>query len=94
MIKSYHLRVYGFVQGVGYRKFVRKEALSLGLNGWVRNLPDNTVEIGVTGDEEKIKKLIEECKKGPFLSEVETIDVFKDEKVTPCKDFVIRHDLD
>lgn len=68
-----HIFVSGFVQGVGYRRFVRHHALKLGLTGWVKNLPDNRVEAIFCGSKEQIEKIISICKKGPFLSEVENI---------------------
>ena len=70
-------RIYisGFIQGVGYRQFVKKIARQIGLNGWVRNLSDGRVESLFSGSREKIEKAIEECWKGPFLSEVESVNV-------------------
>ena len=70
-----HVFISGFVQGVGYRHFVKKLALDLGLKGWVKNLPDSRVEALFTGNKENIEQAIELCKKGPFLSEVENVDV-------------------
>lgn len=67
--------VSGFVQGVGYRHFVRQKALELGLKGWVKNLPDGKVEALFIGSKENIEKAISQCKKGPFLSEVEDVGV-------------------
>lgn len=70
-------RIYisGFIQGVGYRQFVKRVAQKIGLNGWVRNLQDGRVEALFSGSEDEIEKAIEECWKGPFLSEVKSIDV-------------------
>jgi acylphosphatase len=79
--------VSGFVQGVGYRRFVKSQALKLDLTGWVKNLlaspqggPDNRVEAvfqssADSGQEarEKLEKIIVICRKGPFLSEVKDI---------------------
>ncbi len=70
-----HVFISGFVQSVGYRHFVKKLALDLGLKGWVKNLPDSRVEALFTGNKENIEQAIELCKKGPFLSEVENVDV-------------------
>ncbi len=74
-MKKAHVFVSGFVQGVGFRHFVRKKALELGLTGWVKNLPDNRVEALFQGDEKKINEVIEICRKGPFLSEIEDVIV-------------------
>ncbi len=88
-----HFLIYGYVQGVGYRKFVRHHAEKLGLVGWVRNLPDGSVEAEVFGPEDRIEKLIQECKKGPMLSEITSVDVTWEEKEFPYSDFGIKHDL-
>ena len=91
-MKIVHLIIKGYVQGVGYRKFVRHTATKLGLFGWVRNLPDGSVEAEVSGPEDRINDLITECKKGPMLSEVSNVEVEWMEKDFPYGDFVIRHD--
>lgn len=70
-----HVFITGFVQGVGYRRFVRHHALKLGLTGWIKNLPDNRVEAVFQGSKEQIEKIILLCKKGAFLSEVKEIMV-------------------
>lgn len=67
--------ISGFVQGVGYRYFVRKNAKNLGLVGFVRNLPDRRVEAMFVGSKENIEKAIKQCKKGPFLSGIENVEV-------------------
>ena len=67
--------VSGFVQNVGYRQFVKKIARQIGLNGWVRNLSDGRVESLFSGSKQQIEKAIEECWKGPFLSEVKSVTV-------------------
>ena len=48
-MKRLHLQVFGRVQGVGYRFNCYRQACSLGLTGWVRNLPDDSVEIVAEG---------------------------------------------
>lgn len=71
--------VSGFVQGVGFRHFVRSKSSDLGLTGWIKNLPDGRVEAVFQGDKGSIEKIIEQCKKGPLLSEVENIEVLREE---------------
>ncbi|MBI4720187.1 MAG: acylphosphatase, partial [Chitinivibrionia bacterium] len=55
-----HLRVCGLVQGVGYRYFCLRKALSLQLTGWVRNESDGSVSVLVEGDRGAIEALIED----------------------------------
>lgn len=91
-MKQAHIIVTGFVQGVGYRKFVRHESRKMGLTGWVRNLTDGTVEALVVGEENEIEKLIELCKKGPFLSQVDNVHVEWEEAEKSFEEFIVRHD--
>ncbi len=67
--------VLGFVQGVGFRGFVRGNAKRLSLKGWVQNTNDGRLEVLAQGSKEKIEELIKICEKGPFLSEVKSIQV-------------------
>jgi len=92
-MKDAHVMVQGFVQGVGYRKWARKKAQKMSLTGWVRNLPDGSVELLVQGDREKIEKLLEIYKKGPFMAEVESADTMWEEQKETFDDFFIRHDF-
>lgn len=91
-MKQVHILVTGFVQGVGYRKFVRHIAREEGLTGWVRNNPDGTVEALAVGDEEALEKLIEACKKGPFLSSVDNVHAEWEEPQEAFEEFSIRHE--
>ncbi len=88
-MKAAHIFVTGFVQGVGYRQFVKSEARKRGLTGWVRNLPDSRVEALFIGEKKELEKMIQLCKKGPFLSEVENIAVFWEDKKETFEDFTI-----
>jgi acylphosphatase len=74
-----HVFISGFVQGVGFRRFVKHHAVKIGLKGWVKNLPDNRVEALFAGSKEQIEKIIAICQKGAFLSEVKGIDVIWEE---------------
>ena len=74
-MKQVHLLISGFVQGVGYREFVKSEAKKLGITGWTRNLSDQRVEVIAQGIDADLKKIIELCEKGPFLSEVKNVSV-------------------
>jgi acylphosphatase len=73
MSKAVHLRITGVVQGVGFRYWTTRAALSRGLRGWVRNRHDGSVEALVIGDEEAVEAMIEACRKGPSGSAVDDI---------------------
>ena len=76
-----HVFISGFVQGVGFRRFVRHHGRKMGLTGWVKNLPDNRVEALFQGSKEQVEKIISVCKKGAFLAEVKDVQVdFEDSK--------------
>jgi acylphosphatase len=78
------IRVTGMVQGVGYRYFVRNTAVSLRLDGSVRNMPDGSVEVVAEGDRGLVDALIAELRVGPRYASVEGLDVQWEE---PRKDF-------
>ena len=67
--------VEGRVQGVGYREFVRRTALALGVSGWVRNRSDGGVEAVLAGDGESIDAMIAEMRRGPRWAEVTSLRV-------------------
>lgn len=74
-MKQVHLLISGFVQGVGFREHVRRDARKFGVMGWAKNLPDGRVEIVAQGDTETLEKFIKICKRGPFLSEVKDLSI-------------------
>lgn len=84
-----HVYILGFVQGVGFRQAIKRKAKSLGLAGWVKNLPDYRVEALFSGPKEKIEEAILFCKKGPFLSEVKHVDVEWEEDSQDFSDFEV-----
>jgi len=65
----------GRVQGVWFRAFTREKAIEAGITGWVKNLPDGSVEALFEGDEETLKNVIEKCRQGPPSARVESIEV-------------------
>ena len=73
MIKK-RFRIYGHVQGVGFRYFTWKQALKIGITGFVRNLADGSVEVIVVGSERQIDALDAWLQEGPRTAIVD--DVF------------------
>jgi acylphosphatase len=89
-MKRKHLIVSGFVQGVGFRFYARHEALASKLTGFVRNLPDGSVEIEAQGTEEQLKRLVKWAKHGPQNAIVESCRQSDVEVVEGESDFIIR----
>ena len=73
--RTVHLRIEGRVQGVGYRAFVEMRAAALGLNGWVRNRRDGSVEAVVQGPPATVDDMLDACRKGPPGSRVDRIEI-------------------
>jgi len=69
-----HVVVQGRVQGVGFRAFVEREAAKRGLEGWVRNCRDGSVEVVFAGEAAVVADMIEACRQGPRLSRVDALD--------------------
>ncbi len=65
--------VSGRVQGVGFRYFTEREARRIGLQGWVRNLPDGRVETAAHGTPEQMEEFLRALQKGPPLSRVDAV---------------------
>ena len=68
-----HLIISGRVQGVWYRESMRQEALRLGVDGWVRNLADGTVEAVIRGAPSQIEALLAWTRRGPPLARVDEV---------------------
>ena len=65
--------VEGRVQGVGYRAWVSRQALSRNLSGWVRNRGDGSVEAVFAGDQVTVAAMVEACRSGPGLAVVRNV---------------------
>lgn len=78
------IKVYGLVQGVFFRYTTRKVARKLGLNGYVKNMPDGSVLIEAEGAEDKLNELLIFSKKGPVSARVDQV---KFEFTTPTYKF-------
>jgi len=65
--------VSGLVQGVGFRYWTRKEAQRLGLRGFVRNLPDGSVEVQAAGPDQAVAELEQGLHRGPSGAHVSAV---------------------
>ena len=73
--KNYKFIISGSVQGVFYRKTVFEDALAHEINGYVKNLPDGSVEACATLDEEEYFIFLDILKKGSYLSIVDDVKI-------------------
>jgi acylphosphatase len=69
------ITVRGLVQGVGYRWFVNRHSVELGLKGFVKNNYDGTVHVEVEGDRSLVEELINQLKIGPRSAHVNDVRV-------------------
>ncbi len=89
-VRRARIRVYGRVQGVGFRWSAVREAGRRGLTGWVRNLPDGSVETLAEGSD--LECFLAWCKKGPLVAQVDRSEVIPERNGETLTAFHIRTD--
>jgi acylphosphatase len=82
--------VSGRVQGVGFRYFVKRQADSARLSGYVRNLSDGRVEFLLKGDKSSVELVIEQIRSGPDYSQVSDVSLDQAGHDVVAQGFVIR----
>jgi len=92
-LQRLHARVYGRVQGVGFRYYVLNSATELGLVGWTRNRRDDSVEVVAEGEMEVLKKLVSALQRGSKSSSVREIKTNLQEASGEFGSFFIRPTL-
>ncbi len=83
--------ISGLVQGVNFRAYTRAAAKQACVTGWVRNLPDGTVEAVFEGDPQKVNEMVAWCRKGPSYSRVAHVEVHDEEATGQFGDFDITY---
>jgi len=84
------VRVTGRVQGVFFRAWTRDEAKRGGLNGWVRNCPDGSVEAHLEGELSAVRWLIDKMAYGPQGARVDNVEMHETEP-EHLDAFVVEH---
>lgn len=74
-----HITLRGRVQGVGFRAFIAHHAQERGLDGWVRNRENSSVEAVLTGPSHAVEAVLEACRQGPAGAEVKELDLREEE---------------
>ncbi len=72
--KAVVLKIYGKVQGVGFRYYTQKKARDMKLNGFVQNKPDGSVYVEAEGDAGQLDLFIDWCKDGPSWARVTKVE--------------------
>jgi acylphosphatase len=72
-LRTVHVVITGRVQGVGYRAWTEDEALRRGLNGWVRNRRDGSVEAVFSGGDTEVSDMLAACRVGPPAALVSSV---------------------
>ena len=88
-LKGISINVSGVVQGVGFRWFVHRLACRYGLKGYVKNLPDGSVETQAEGEEGTLRAFFEDVRIGPSYARVTSVNVDWIEYSGKYKDFRI-----
>ena len=90
MKKSIRIYITGTVQGIFFRNFVKENAERYDVKGFVRNLDDGRIEVFLEGDVDKVKKMIELCKKGPKHAQIRSVEE-KSESFQGFRTFKVLH---
>ena len=86
-----HIRVEGRVQGVFFRDYTCRQALTLNLTGWVRNVPDGSVEVLLSGKEEAISAMVKWLHQGSPHSRVDRLHIREAEAENALTTFDVRY---
>ncbi|KKS64612.1 acylphosphatase [Candidatus Daviesbacteria bacterium RIFCSPLOWO2_01_FULL_43_38] len=86
MLKHINIKIYGNVQGVGFRQAIKAKADSLNITGYTRNIPNGSVYVESEGEEGNLNKLVEWCNDGPETAEVDSVKV-EDGQIKEFDDF-------
>jgi acylphosphatase len=86
-----HVHIRGFVQGVSFRYYTQREALRLGLHGWVRNLRDGRVEALFEGEKGAVDEMLKWCHGGPPASRVDNVEIMWEEPSGNFSDFRVTY---
>ncbi len=88
MKKAVRVFIYGNVQGVFFRAFIKEQAEKLNIKGYVRNKEDGSVEAWFEGQSDKVNNMVEKAKQGPKHAVVKRLDTV-DESFEGYKKFKI-----
>lgn len=91
MNRRVNILVSGIVQGVNFRRHTQQTAQQLGVNGWVRNLPDGRVEGCFEGEAGAVASLLDWCRSGPPSGRVDHLEIREEPFAAEFSDFSINY---
>ncbi len=89
--KVVRANITGLVQGVNFRRATFRVADQHGVNGWVMNKPDGSVEAYFEGDADAVDAVLKWCHKGPSMASVNEVNTFEEAYEGKYNDFSVRH---
>jgi len=89
MRQHLNIKIHGQVQGVFFRESARQKAEELGIKGFARNEPDDSVYIEAEAEEENLKKFLDWCRQGPASAEVKKAESEFNSAIKNFSEFVI-----
>lgn len=88
--KRVHVIISGRVQAVGFRASCQREAVALGLTGWVRNRWDGSVEALFEGEAAAVDAMLDWCREGPPMAYVAGVEISIPPNAPPERGFRVR----
>jgi acylphosphatase len=82
--RTVHVHIEGRVQGVGFRYWTELTATQLGLDGWVRNRRDGSVEAVFSGPADAVAEMLQRCQDGPPAARVDHLNVVDEDDPPPA----------
>ncbi len=86
-----HVIISGRVQGVFFRMETQRAARRLGVTGWVRNLPDGTVEAVLEGSRSQVDAMLDWCRQGPPSARVDDLRIQEQSAAGEFEGFDVRY---
>ncbi len=90
-VAFFHAQIKGRVQGVGFRFWTVDTAESLGVNGWVRNCWDGSVEVEAEGPRQVLEEFLQKLREGPSLAHVRDVEIEWGERAPRHRCFTVTH---
>lgn len=90
MPKRLCVKIYGRVQGVGFRSYLYKVCQSLDVRGWVKNCRGGYLELEIEAEAKVLEKVLESAQRGPWFARVDRLEV-KEEDFIGYRDFCIKN---